>query len=267
MDISFSRESAVLACKDMQDFYSKLNGLYQSSGMSLESNRGRRNILMSGPMELFLANSINQVEILKNNLYHSVVSDGKTGEPDIIIYKNETGERIEIECKLTSPTQSSGSITFQTDHDTLVNKGSLDYVYIVAGEAFDRFCVLYFKGLTIEDFRPLSPGARGKVQMYKYLGMKKCTMLIGSAIDSKKVKLEKFLQKDDEKYTCKKEQLVAWQKKLSSLNKTQTYERTKLLGQIENAGKHLETMLNNRQQSVTMINNEKSRYSFEFETL
>ena len=274
MESSFSRETAILACRNMQQFYSKLNSLYESNNMSLESNRGRRNVLMSGPMEKFLADAINDNEISKDNLYHSVVSDGKTGEPDIVIYKNPTSTHmyeddrsIEIECKLTSPHQSSGSITFQTDHDTLANKGSLDYVYIIAGESFAEFCVLYFKGLTIDDFRSLSPGARGKVQMYKYLGMKKCSILVGSAVDSKQVKLEKLYASNQQKILDKNKQITAWLNKLENLNKTQIYERSKLLGQKEKAEKYIETLLNNQAQAVTIINKEKSRYSFKFETI
>ena len=272
MEVSFSRETAILACRNMQQFYSKLNGLYESSDMSLEANRGRRNVLMSGPMEKFLADAINSNEISKDNLYRSVVSDGKTGETDIVIHRHKAHTQeddltIEIECKLTSPHQSSGSITFQTDHDTLVNKGSLDYVYIIAGESFAEFCVLYFKGLTIDDFRSLSPGARGKVQMYKYLGMKKCNILVGSAVDSKQVKIEKLVALNQKKISDRNKQITAWATKLESLNKTQVYERSKVLGQIEKAKEFIKTLLNNQAQAVTIISEEKSRYSFKFETI
>ena len=77
----------------------------------------------------------------------------------------------------------AGGINFQSDFDTLQNKGSLDYLYVMASREFDKFCVLYFENLSIEDFRPLSPGARGKVSMKKFMGMKKCEVLHGEVID------------------------------------------------------------------------------------
>ena len=124
-DIPLTREMAINACNRMIAFHNDLKAIYQAHGMDLFANRGRRNILMSGPMEKFLAE-----ELQKLGKFKDVKSDGRTGEPDISVhYEND---KIEIECKLTSPHQSSNSIAFQTDHDTLVNKGSLDYIYMIA---------------------------------------------------------------------------------------------------------------------------------------
>jgi hypothetical protein len=172
MSIPLTRTSVVKACKNMQDFYTGLLNYYNSFGLDIESNRGRRNILMSEPMEIFLAQ-----ELAK--FHESVVADGRIGKADIVI-KNGDVER-EIECKLTSPHLSSGSIAFQIDFETLEKKKFLDYIYIIVNEDFLKFCVIYFEKLTTDDFRPLSPGARGKVQMYKHKGMKKATILLGDA--------------------------------------------------------------------------------------
>ena len=84
----------------------------------------------------------------------------------------------ELECKLTSR-HRSGAISFQSDFETLQNKKSLDYLYVIADESFSKFAVLHFLGLTTDDFRALSPGARGKVAMFKHKGMKKCNVLLG----------------------------------------------------------------------------------------
>ena len=68
----------------------------------------------------------------------------------------------------------------------------MDYVYIIANETFDGFVVIHFKDLTVDDFRDISPGARGKVQMFKYRGMKKARVLVGEAVSSTGVKKEKI---------------------------------------------------------------------------
>ena len=184
--INLDRSIAIETCKNLKNFYAKLSSLYESEGMSITEDLGRRNILMSGPMERFLANALSA-------RYPKVVNDGKTGQPDIVVF-TENGDSLELECKLTSPHQSSGSIAFQTDYETLVRKGKVDYVYLVANEAFDEFCFIYFEGLTKDDFRSLSPGARGKVQMYKHRGMKKATVLMGQMINREEVQAQKLSQ-------------------------------------------------------------------------
>ena len=58
-------------------------------------------------------------------------------------------------------------------------KKNIDYVYIIADKFFESFAFLYFEKLSIDDFRVPSPGSRGKSQMIKHVGMKKCSMFIG----------------------------------------------------------------------------------------
>ena len=113
VQFELQRSQAIKACTRMRNFYLDLKQLYTSHGIDLEANRGRRNILMSGPMEKFLAE-----EMHSSGLYESVINDGRTGCADILV-----NDDIELECKLTSPSQSSGAIAFQTDHDTLLRKG------------------------------------------------------------------------------------------------------------------------------------------------
>ena len=74
------REQALVACEKMSEFYHGLNDLYRLYGMDLETNRGRRNILMSAPMEHFLAQALNE-----SGLYNSVSNDGRTGQADIVL--------------------------------------------------------------------------------------------------------------------------------------------------------------------------------------
>lgn len=267
MNIAINREISLKACKDMQAFYHGLDSLYETNGISLESNRGRRNVLMSGPMEKFLADATKDLAVDNPAFdYAHVTSDGKTGEPDIVITKKD-GTKHEIECKLTSPHQSSGSITFQTDHDTLKNKGKLDYIYIIAGGKFDQFCVLYFKDLTIDDFRGLSPGARGKVQMYKHKGMKKCTVLVGNAVSSSTTKLQKLIKETGQKIASKRNQVEAWKSELAGLSEGQNYNRKQLLKKINNGETYIKELLNKSTQKSIIINQQNASYSFEYETL
>ena len=95
-------------------------------------------------------------------------------EPDI--YLEDLNK--ELECKLTSP-HKSGTIAFQSDYETLEKKGKLDYLYVVADKLFKNFAVIHYRDLTIEDFRGLSSGARGKTQMKKYAAHDRAEVLLG----------------------------------------------------------------------------------------
>jgi len=154
---------------DMKEFYNELKSMYSSHGMNLEDNLGRRNILMSMVQEEFLARTLNK-------RYDSVVADGAPGKADIVIEDIDK----EVECKLTTITKS-GAISLQSDHDTLKQKGSLDYIYFIASPDFNDFAVIYFEDLTVDDFRPVANGSRGKVAMYKHKGMQKANLLWGAA--------------------------------------------------------------------------------------
>jgi len=258
MHIPVNREMALEACISMKSFHSELVKLYNKHGMDLSANRGRRNILMSAPMEHFLAEAIKVA-------FPNVVCDGKTGAADITVHL-QSGP-IEIECKLTSPHQSSGSIAFQTDHDTLVNKGSLDYAYIIADEDFEGFCVIYFQGLTIDEFRDLSPGARGKVQMYKWAGMKKATVLVGEAISSNDVKVRKITDASKLKIEEKTEQLTQWRHELEGLPDTSAYKKSKLTEQIHRGLNYIDGIVNKTADDVRITRQAKARYSFRYENV
>lgn len=185
---TINSKHANYAIAKMSSFHAQLKNLYASSGLNLLENIGRRNILLSEPMEKFLS------EALQNDGL-DVSADGRPGEPDILVKDFNK----EIECKLTSR-NSNGSINFQTDYETLKQKGSLDYIYIIASREFDKFCALYFTGLTVDDFRPLSNGARGKVSMYKWKGMEKCTVLRGEVVNITTQRVKKMLDDSKKKF-------------------------------------------------------------------
>ena len=152
--------------KEMRSFENNLNDVYASRGLSFRDNTGRRNAILSQAQEVFLSNALNR---------HGEISfvDGRTGQPDIVV----ESKRRELECKLTSG--SGGSWSLQTDYATISKKSQLDYIYILANQNFDKFCVLFFEGLTKDDFHPPSPGSREKSRMNKTSAMSKCTVLAG----------------------------------------------------------------------------------------
>lgn len=180
-----TKEMAVAAIQKMRTFHNSARELYENYDMDLLDNLGRRNIIMSQTQEKFFAQ-----ELAKE--HKGVREDGRTGEPDIII----EGLDKELECKLTSR-HRSGSISFQSDFETLQKKGSLDYLYVIADQEFEKFSVLLFEGLTIDDFRPLSTGARGKVAMFKHKGMKKCRQLMGDVVDLNEINIKKCQDRID----------------------------------------------------------------------
>ena len=162
-----TRDDIKKTLTSMVNFYGDLKGSFDKFGMDLESNLGRRNIFMSMAQEEFLARTLQEK-------YVNVVSDGAPGMPDVYIGDIDK----EIECKLTT-VNKSGAISFQSD-------------YFIASPSFDKFTVLLFEGLTVDDFRPLSPGSRGKVAMKKHEGMKKCTVLWGGVINKNEIEIPKI---------------------------------------------------------------------------
>lgn len=183
-----TREMAEEALTKMASFHNDLDEIFQRHGMNLKQNLGRRNILLSQAQEKFFAEAL-------SSKYDGVESDGRTGQPDIVI--KSLGK--ELECKLTSKTKS-GAYSFQSDFETLQKKGSLDYLYVVADEDFQKFTVLHYEGLDVNDFRHLSPGARGKVSMKKHVANKKLNRVYGDLASKtqKNIKrLENLLEKDD----------------------------------------------------------------------
>jgi len=162
---------ARFALNDMRAFYCELVSVYEKYGISIEEDLGRRNMLMSSLQEKMFARQIRKI-------YPSTSSDGKTGEPDIIIPEINS----ELECKLTSRNKS-GSWALQTDYNTLGNKGQLDYLYVLASRDFSEFAVLFFEGLTCDDFHPPSPGSKGKSRIRLRGALEKCTIVFGDAFD------------------------------------------------------------------------------------
>ena len=190
-----TKQDAVKALTKMKSFHDDLSSVMSKHNFNILENLGRRNILLSQAQEKYFAESLSEK--------YKVRSDGRTGEPDIVI---ETLGK-ELECKLTSP-QKHGAISFQTDYETLLKKGSLDYLYVVADKDFSKFAVIHYKELTVKDFRPLSNGARGKTQLMKHKAMDRANILLGNMKSINQVELKKLANKLEHASTAKQKEKI-----------------------------------------------------------
>jgi hypothetical protein len=193
------RPMAIQALRRMKSFHEDLKNVMSNYEIDLTSNLGRRNILMSQAQEIFFANEIGKK--------FKVTSSGKTGEPDITIVC--LGR--ELECKITSPSKT-GSISFQTDYDTLLKKEKVDYLYIVANEEFNKFAALHYTDLNVCDFGALRNGSRGKVQMLKHQTCDRLNCLVGGLKSLNQENLNKLQSKIE--YVRTPKQKIAIQKSI-----------------------------------------------------
>ena len=194
------------ALNKMHSFNQKLSKLYESEGLDIKSDIGRRNILMSSIQEREFSRELSKV-------FSGVVNDGRSGQPDIVIGEINT----ELECKLTSP-HSNKTWALQCDYATLQKKGELDFLYMLVDRDFENAAVLYFKGLSTDDFHPPASGSRGKSRMNKAKAMQKCFPLYGEVVD-------------------KNQEIINRAKKILSDEKKPPYQKKKALERIINWGR------------------------------
>lgn len=181
------------ALSSMQEAHAAIVETMAAFDIDITNDLRLRNVMMSTFHEHFFG----------RNIPGATVS-GRTGEPDILI--PDTG--VEIECKLTSPTGKQKSVQLQTDWRTLVDKGSLNYLYVIADTEFEKFAVLYFEGLTSSDFHPPARGSRGRAKMKKAEALDKCHVLHGAVVNQAEKHVEKLKhQLRDEHNSCKRERL------------------------------------------------------------
>ena len=181
----------------MQRFHDDLVALYKSHRMELLSNLGRRNIVMSQPMEEFFAHE------LAKELDGHVECDGRTGKADIVIHS--LGK--ELECKLNTP-HGKRSHSLQADWVTVGKKGCLDFLYLIADTEFQKFAVLHFSGLEQKDFHPPSPGSRNKVRIRLDQAMGRCSVLHGEAVRINGREIEKIDAKIADVDKCRRARLL-----------------------------------------------------------
>ena len=194
-----TRDHVSQALSSMKRFHEDLQGLHQKYGLSMLDNTGRRNVLMSAAQEEFFSQALAKS-------YEGVSNDGSTGEPDIMIGELDK----ELECKITSP-RTSGGVSLQTDYATLIKKGPLDYLYVIADHSFEKFVVLHYIGLTTEDFIVPCKSARGKAKLMKHIADSKCNILWGavrSKNDDQLGKLQMKLANCSQRAVKKRERLL-----------------------------------------------------------
>jgi hypothetical protein len=171
------------AIQKMKKFHDSLESIYSNNGMGFLDDLGRRNILMSRPQEVFFCEEI-------KNSFPSAISDGRTGQPDILIPEIKK----ELECKITSK-RKGGSWSFQADYATLERKGSCDFLYVCCDKDFENFAVFHFDNLTVSDFKIPAPGSRGKSRLILRNCIDRCSSLIGGLEERNKSFIQKALVK------------------------------------------------------------------------
>jgi len=190
----------VNALCELQAAYSDLRTFFRERGIeNFGDDICRRNIMMSAFHEHFFTNAF-------SDQYGGARNDGRTGEADIII----TPLNREVECKLTS-ISSSGTFSMQTDYKTLQRKGTLDYLYVLTNRKFDEFSVLYFEGLTPDDFHMPSKSSRGKAKMKKHIAFSKLNVLYGdisNRTNANLVKAKRNLAKCSLRAKSRREKLI-----------------------------------------------------------
>ena len=255
--MNITKSAVISSLRDMKNFHDQLQGLYTANGMDLTQDVGRRNILMSLPMEHNLTKELKFVN-------EKVVNDGRTGKADIIITNGEIEE--ELECKLTSP-HKSGAISLQSDFDTLERKGSLDYMYYIADRKFEKFVVIHFKGLTVDDFRSVSPGSRGKVQMKYSSAMSKAEVLVGKVKNSNHEKKRKIFEKIILTRRKANSRLTELQQRLEECSEKAEKKRENIIRMIDNCINTTEAKVFKLMRQFDDVTNKKPRFSFEFEDI
>ena len=250
-----TREDMLEVIGRMQDLENKLGNLFANHNYDLRENLGRRNQLLSCVQEKETA------RVLRKK-YAIVLDDGAPGKPDVVICDIEK----ELECKLTSGSKSGGSVSFslQTDYATLKNKGSLDYLFILANDAFDEFCVIFFEGLTVDDYFPPASGSRGKARMKKVSAMKKATFLIGGVKNLATTHLENIDAELNERAQELDYRLVGLRAKLNDTSSKATAAREQITNVITNESSRYDTAIA-KLVSRRKYWEENPKYSFQFE--
>ena len=201
-------EMALGALQKMKAFNDDMKEVFSHHHLSFSHNLGRRNGVLSYAQEKFFADELSKK-------FQDVISDGKTGQPDIIIGEIDK----ELECKITSGNGKYFQFSLQTDYNALLRKKCLDHLYVLANRDFDKFAVLFFENLTSEDFYFPSPGAKGKSRMRKEKALQKCKVLWGNVSLRNKAEIEKIKRNVEETLIEKSERLQGVSQRIEECSK------------------------------------------------
>jgi len=241
--------SAVLT--SMKAFENDLNDTFNRYGYNLRDNTGRRNALVSQAQEREVANVLRTV-------FHEVIEDGSPGQPDVVVKDINK----ELECKLTSGTGDPPTYALQTDWDTLQRKGSLDYMWIICNKDFDKFCILYFEGLTTDDFIPPASGSRGKSRMNKKLGMQKVTCLHGRIGTQNEVIIQEYIERMGEVYLERTMRLKELQDRYNKFTDRAKIGKEKTAALIKTEQARFDKKITNIASKIALWEGKDPRYTF-----
>jgi len=240
----------------LKTFENDLCSVFNRYGYDLRDNLGRRNQLVSQAQEKEFARSLREV-------YNEVIEDGAPGKPDIYIVDIDK----ELECKLSSGTgkNKTKSFNLQTDWATLTKKGSLDYLYMLTTPDFEKFCVLFFKGLTTDDFYPPASGSRGKARMNKSRAMKKCETLHGSIVNINNIRIMKYALRRDVLKIERRARFNELKERYRLTSKKAKSKRSKILKTMRFEMERFKKSIRKWDDKMLMWQNKEDSYSFKFE--
>lgn len=240
----------------LKAFENELCSVFNRYGYDLRDNLGRRNQLVSQAQEKEFAKSLRQV-------YKEVIEDGAPGKPDIFIADINK----ELECKLSSGTgkNKTKSFNLQTDYATLKKKGTLDYLFVLTTPDFEKFCVLFFKQLTTDDFYPPASGSRGKARMNKSKAMKKCEVLHGSVVNINNINIMKYALRKDMIKIQRKNRFNELKERLRLTSKKARIKRREILKTMRYELNRHNKAINKWNEKMTLWQNKDDSYSFQFE--
>jgi len=119
----------------LQQFSMDIETLMSTYGVDTSSDIGRRNNFLSWVQEHLVAKSL------------GVVSDGRTGRPDMFVGAHP------VECRIISPRHCGGS-TLSATRAQIEKSGISDFVYIVASRDMLSFAFLHIPDITVDDIKP-----------------------------------------------------------------------------------------------------------------
>ena len=205
----------------MQMFHEDVCEIFSKHNMDFLENLGRRNIVMSQVMEAYFAR-----EIAKETGM-TVTADGGTGKADIVIEDLQK----EVECKLNTP-HGKRSHALQADWTSLKKVG-IDYLYLIANPAFNKFAVLQFENMSQEFYHRPAPGSRNKVRIRLDKAMDRCKVLHGEAININEEEIRKIDQAMWETEKAKRERLLGLGQRIRQASERAVATRKKLVATTE----------------------------------
>ena len=130
---------------------------------------------------------------------------------------------------------------------------------------FEKFCVLFFKGLTIDDFYPPASGSRGKSRMNKSKAMKKCEVLHGSVVNINNVTIMKYAMRRDVLKIQRRARFLELKERYRLTSKKSKVKRRDILKTIRYEMNRYRKSIKKWDDKMIMWSEKEDSYSFKFE--